>query len=538
MLNLNNILESLSGFLWNYPVLWLVLGGGLFFTLFSRLIPFRYLLHSLNILRGKYDSESDPGQITHFQALSSALASTVGMGNIAGVAVAIHTGGPGAIFWMWVSAVIGMATKFFTCTLAIMYRGKDDSGEIQGGPMYFIEVGLGKKFKPLAIFFSIAGLFGCLTFFQANQLSQLIRDFLYTPLELFSNNTSTANAVSGIFMAAIVGLVVFGGIRRIAQVASRLVPFMVTIYLLAAIMILSSHISEIPSLIRLIIHDAFTGEAVLGGAVGAVIATGIRRAAFSNEAGMGTEAMAHGAAKTKEPVREGLVAMLGPLIDTIIVCSITALVILISGMWQAGFQSAEKITIPAGSESVNLRIDDIKELTSPNKNWVGLEFTISKELNNATVINDTIEIISVVDKETIICKNIGRKDIDVVKDSWFRLEENGVTLTTLAFDKELGVAGKILIIIAVLTFSLSTMFGYSYYGRKCAGYLLGVRWKSAYNWVYILAIVVASMVKIDLAINFVDSMFALMAIPTVISTLILAPKVMQAARKYFRQLES
>jgi|ETNmetMinimDraft_12_1059888.scaffolds.fasta_scaffold22728_1 AGCS family alanine or glycine:cation symporter len=538
MLNLNNILESLSGFLWNYPVLWLVLGGGLFFTLFSRLIPFRYLLHSLNILRGKYDSESDPGQITHFQALSSALASTVGMGNIAGVAVAIHTGGPGAIFWMWVSAVIGMATKFFTCTLAIMYRGKDDSGEIQGGPMYFIEVGLGKKFKPLAIFFSIAGLFGCLTFFQANQLSQLIRDFLYTPLELFSNNTSTANAVSGIFMAAIVGLVVFGGIRRIAQVASRLVPFMVTIYLLAAIMILSSHISEIPSLIRLIIHDAFTGEAVLGGAVGAVIATGIRRAAFSNEAGMGTEAMAHGAAKTKEPVREGLVAMLGPLIDTIIVCSITALVILTSGMWQAGFQSAEKVTIPAGSESVNLRIDDIKELSLPNKKWVGLEFTISKELYDSTVKNDTIEIISVIDKETLICKNIGRKDIDVVKDSWFRLEENGVTLTTLAFDKELGVAGKILIIIAVLTFSLSTMFGYSYYGRKCAGYLLGVRWKSAYNWVYILAIVVASMVKIDLAINFVDSMFALMAIPTVISTLILAPKVMQAARKYFRQLES
>jgi len=538
MLNLNNILESISGFLWNYPVLWLILGGGLFFTLFSRLIPFRYLLHSLNILRGKYDSESDPGQITHFQALSSALASTVGMGNIAGVAVAIHTGGPGAIFWMWVSAVIGMATKFFTCTLAVMYRGKDDSGEIQGGPMYFIEVGLGKKFKPLAIFFSIAGLFGCLTFFQANQLSQLIRDFLYTPLELFSNNTSIANAVSGILMAAIVGLVVFGGIRRIAQVASRLVPYMVSVYLLAAIMVLSSHISEIPSLVRLIIHDAFTGEAVLGGAVGAVIATGIRRAAFSNEAGMGTEAMAHGAAKTKEPVREGLVAMLGPLIDTIIVCSVTALVILTSGMWQAGFQSAEKVTIPAGSESVNLRIDDIKELSSPNKKWVGLEFTISKELNNATVINDTIEIISVVDKETLLCKNLGNKDINVVKDSWFQLEENGVTLTTLAFDKELGVAGKILIIIAVLTFSLSTMFGYSYYGRKCAGYLLGVRWKPAYNWVYVLAIVVASMVKIDLAINFVDSMFALMAIPTVISTLILAPKVMQAARKYFRQLES
>jgi len=536
MLNLNNILESLSGFLWNYPVLWLVLGGGLFFTLFSRLIPFRYLLHSLNILRGKYDSESDPGQITHFQALSSALASTVGMGNIAGVAVAIHTGGPGAIFWMWVSAVIGMATKFFTCTLAIMYRGKDDSGEIQGGPMYFIEVGLGKKFKPLAIFFSIAGLFGCLTFFQANQLSQLIRDFLYTPLELFSNNTSTANAVSGIFMAAIVGLVVFGGIRRIAQVASRLVPFMVTIYLLAAIMVLSSHISEIPSLIRLIIYDAFTGEAVLGGAVGAVIATGIRRAAFSNEAGMGTEAMAHGAAKTKEPVREGLVAMLGPLIDTIIVCSITALVILTSGMWQAGFQSAEKVTLPIGKTAI-LKIGDIQELSSPDEKWVGLEFEIHELSENPSVKKKTVTVVSLVD-DYVQLENTSEDTITITDESWFHLNVNGVTLTTLAFDKELGIAGKILIIIAVLTFSFSTMFGYSYYGRKCAGYLLGVRWKPAYNWVYVLAIVVASMIEIDIAINFVDSMFALMAIPTVISTLILAPKVMQAARKYFRQLES
>ena len=537
MHELNNILETLSGFMWDYPVLWLMLGGGFFFTFFSRLLPFRYLRHSINILRGKYDSESDPGQITHFQALSSALASTVGMGNIAGVAVAIHTGGPGAIFWMWVSAIIGMATKFFTCTLAIMYRGKDDSGEIQGGPMYYIEVGLGKRFKPLAIFFSIAGLFGCLTFFQANQLSQLIRDFLYTPMELFSTNPSTGNAVTGIIIAAVVGLVVFGGIQRIAHVASRLVPFMVSVYLLAAIMVLSSHISEIPSLVRLIIHDAFTGEAVLGGAVGAVIATGIRRAAFSNEAGIGTEAMAHGAAKTTEPVREGLVAMLGPLIDTIIVCSVTALVILTSGMWQAGFEITEEEIIPAGN-TVILEIGDIQELSSPDEKWVGLEFEIHEPSDNPSASKKTVTVLSHQGDNKVQLENTSEDEIIVTGESWFHLNVNGVSLTTLSFDKELGVAGKILIIIAVLTFSLSTMFGYSYYGRKCAGYLFGVRWKPAYNWVYVLAIVVASMVKIDLAINFIDLMFAFMAIPTVISTLILAPRVMKAARKYFHQLES
>ncbi len=524
--------------MWNKPVLILMLGGGIFFTLYSRLIPFRYFRHSIQILRGKYDSKSDPGQITHFQALSSALASTVGMGNIGGVAVAIYTGGPGALFWMWVSAIIGMATKFFTCTLAIMYRGRDDSGEIQGGPMYYIEEGLGKRFKPLAIFFSIAGLFGCLTFFQANQLSQMIRDFIYTPTELFSENPLTGDAVSGIIIATVVGLVVFGGIRRIAQVASRLVPFMVSVYMLAAIMVLFSHFSEIPNLIGFIVQDAFTGDAVLGGAVGAVIATGIRRAAFSNEAGIGTEAMAHGAAKTKEPVREGLVAMLGPMIDTIIVCSITALVILTSGMWKAGFQSAEEIIITADTESFTLVIDRIQELTLPDEKWVGMEFEVRESPESFSEDVKIVSIDSILDDHTVQLNNIGKSKIVVTENAWFHLNVNGVSLTTLAFDKELGVAGKILMIVAVLTFSLSTMFGYSYYGRKCTGYLFGVRWKPAYNWIYVFAIVLASMIKIDIAINFVDGMFALMAIPTVISTFLLAPRVMQAARKYFHKLEN
>ena len=448
---LDKAMAEFSNFMWGTPLVVLLVGGGVYFTAFSKFIPFRYFGHAVNILRGKYDEINDPGQINHFQALSSALASTVGMGNIGGVALAIHTGGPGALFWMWVSAIIGMATKFFTCTLSIMYRGKDDAGEIQGGPMYVIQEGLGKKYKPLAILFSIAGLFGCFVLFQANQLAQIVRDEIYIPNELFLNSPDLGNLITGICTAFIVSLVVFGGIRRIGKVAAKLVPFMVLIYLAAACLILVKHFSEIPVVFMSIINDAFTGDAVLGGSLGMIISIGIKRAAFSNEAGIGTEAMAHGAAKTKEPVREGLVATLGPFIDTIVVCSITAFVILISGVEAS--------------------------------------------------------------------------------------EVNGVTLTTMAFANELGFLGKILLMTAVFTFSLTTMFGYSYYGRKCTSYLFGTRYKNAYNWFYIIAIVVASVISIDIAINFVDGFFALMAVPTMISTLLLSPKVMQAAKKYFATLE-
>ena len=447
---LDRAMASLSGLLWGTPLVILLLGSGIFFSIYSRFTPLLYFKHSIDILLGKYDSDDDPGQITHFEALSSALASTVGMGNIAGVAVAIHTGGPGAIFWMWLTAIIGMSTKFFTCTLALMYRGYDDQGEIQGGVMYYIEEGLGRKFRPLALLFSISGLFGCITFFQANQLSQIIRDFIYKPAGLFVADSMIGNFTTGILVAGLVGTVIFGGIKRIAKVASRLVPTMVGLYMIAALIILIQNISEIPGVISLIFHDAFTGDAVSGGALGTMIVVGVKRGLFSNEAGTGTETMAHGAAKTTEPVREGLVAMLGPFIDTIVVCSITAMVILISGVYH--------------------------------------------------------------------------QDL------------NGVSMTVEAFNKELGVFGQVFLMIAVLTFALSTMFGYSYYGRKCASHLFGTQWKMAYNWFYVSMIIVASMASIDIAVNFVDSAFALMVFPTLIGTLILSPKVMKEAKRYFSTL--
>ncbi|HBX65648.1 MAG TPA: sodium/alanine symporter, partial [Balneolaceae bacterium] len=294
----------------------------------------------------KYDNPDDPGDINHFEALSTALASTVGMGNISGVAVAIFMGGPGALFWMWMSAIVGMATKYFTCTLSIMYRGKDTQGKLQGGPMYVIREGLGKKWMPLAYLFALAGLFGPLPIFQTNQLVQILRDFIYIPNGWVEADAAfTGNLITGIALVGLVSLVIFGGITKIGKVASKLVPSMVVIYVVSVLFILAVHIGDIPYYLGLIVTDAFTGKAVMGGAIGQLIIIGVQRAAFSNEAGIGTESLAHGASKTKEPVREGLVAMMEPAIDTLLVCTMTALAILVTGVWQSTEANGVTLTL-------------------------------------------------------------------------------------------------------------------------------------------------------------------------------------------------
>ncbi len=340
---LSELIIKISNGIWGAPILILLLGGGFYFLVYSRLAPLRYFGHAIKILSGKYDDPNEPGQLRHYQALSTALAGTVGMGNVSGVAVAITMGGPGAIFWMWISALLGVSTKFFTCSLAVMFRGKDDSGVIQGGPMYYITEGLGKNWKPVAIFFAIMAMIGVSPLFQANQLTQMISDVVLVP-----NNIPTSfstNIVIGVVIAIIVAMVVIGGIKRIGTVTGSLVPTMVVIYTITVLYIIFSNSSEIIPAFKTIFHDAFTGDAVLGGSLGAIIITGVRRAAFSNEAGLGTAPMAHGAAKTSEPIREGLVAMLGPVIDTIIVCTMTALAIIITNTWVES--SADGITLTA-----------------------------------------------------------------------------------------------------------------------------------------------------------------------------------------------
>ena len=450
---INNFFAELSNFLWgNFGVANLVIGGGVFFLIYSKLTPFRYFKHAFEILLGKHDDPDDEGQISHFQALSTALSSTVGIGNIAGVAVAISLGGPGALFWMWISAIVGMATKFFTCSLGIMYRGYDSDNVLQGGPMYVIEQGMGKNFKFLSYWFSIAGLVGCLSLLQANQLTQIMSDYVVKSFEI--EQSFNLNLIIGIIIAILVSSVIFGGLSRIAEVASKIVPFMVMVYLLSGLFIVLSNASSIPAIFSNIFTSAFNGSSVAGGFAGTaiVISQGFRRAAFSNEAGMGTEVMAIGASKNNQPIKSGLVAMIGPLIDTIIVCTITGLVILLSNEWIEGTYS-------------------------------------------------------------------------------------GVSLTQKSFSNYLGLAGDYILIFSVATFTLSTMFGYSYYGCKCASYLFGANSKFYYRIFYVLTLVVGSVLSLDLAVNIVDAMFALMAFPTMISALYLAPNINKEANKYFASIE-
>ena len=450
---INNFFAELSNFLWgNFGVANLVIGGGIFFIIYSRLTPFRYFKHAFEILLGKHDDPNDEGQISHFQALSTALSSTVGIGNIAGVAVAISLGGPGALFWMWISAIVGMATKFFTCSLGIMYRGYDSENVLQGGPMYVIENGMGKKFKFLSYWFSIAGLVGCLSLLQANQLTQIMSDYMVKSFGI--EQSFNLNLIIGIIIAILVSSVIFGGLSRIAEVASKIVPFMVIVYLLSGLFIVFSNASLIPAILSNILSSAFNGSSVAGGFAGTaiVISQGFRRAAFSNEAGMGTEVMAIGASKNNQPIKSGLVAMIGPLIDTIIVCTITGLVILLSSEWIEGTYS-------------------------------------------------------------------------------------GVSLTQKSFSNYLGLFGDYILIFSVATFTLSTMFGYSYYGCKCASYLFGANSKFYYRIFYVLTLVLGSVLSLDLAVNIVDAMFALMAFPTMISALYLAPNIKKEANKYFASIK-
>lgn len=322
-----NCFSNISDFVCGYPLFILLIGGGLFLFIYSGALPLRRLGASIRVLRDRENSSRN-GQISSFQALMATISSTVGMGNIAGVAIAICMGGPGAIFWMWVSALLGMATKFFEGTLAIMYRGKDGNGNLQGGPMYVITEGLGRKFKPLAVFFACFGLIGCFCVMQANQLTESITTVVTEPLGLGSG--LAVKAVIGLVMLALVSAVVVGGIGRIAKVASRIVPIMVGLYLLLVFMVIVLNIGKLPMVFAVIFKSAFNFRAGFGALAGTAI-IGARRAMYVNEAGVGTASLMHGSSRNDSPVREGLVAMLGPAIDSGLVCTLTAIPILMAG---------------------------------------------------------------------------------------------------------------------------------------------------------------------------------------------------------------
>ena len=330
------------------PLIIIVLvGGGVYYSFYFGWLSLRGFKHSIDVIRGRYDHPDHPGEISHFKALTSALSATVGLGNIAGVAIAISLGGPGAVFWMIFTAFFGMASKLASCTLAVMYRQIHPDGRVSGGAMYYLEQGLGEKGmrsfgRTLAVLFALLTIGGSLgggNMFQANQTIEI--------LGTLSQSFITYNWMIGIIMAVFVAIVIIGGIKRIANVTSRIVPFMCGLYVLTSILIILSHITEVPALIANIISQAFTPEAAYGGFLG-VLVNGVKRAAFSNEAGLGSAAFAHAAAKTDEPARESMVAMIGPFIDTIVICLMTALVCMITGAYMLPeFQGASDWVVGA-----------------------------------------------------------------------------------------------------------------------------------------------------------------------------------------------
>lgn len=320
---ISDSIKSIADFICGYPLFIWLIGGGLFLFLYSGAIPVRRIKWSLKALRS--NNSSGEGEISSFQALMSSICSTVGMGNIAGVAIAISIGGAGVIFWMWVSALLGMATKFFEGTLAIMYKGKDKEGNTHGGPMYMLTNGLGKKFKPFAVFFAIFGMIGTLCFMQANQLTESFITVLDAP------DTFKFRLITGLIIGAVVSIVVLGGIKRISQIATKVVPAMVGLYFLLVFIIIVMNIELLPKVFYQIMSEAFNFEAGFG-ALAFIAITGARRAMYVNEAGVGTASLMHGASRNPEPVREGLIAMIGPAIDSGLVCTLTSIPILMAMM--------------------------------------------------------------------------------------------------------------------------------------------------------------------------------------------------------------
>ncbi len=331
MSQLEALTAQFVGLVWGLPLVVTLVSAGIIFSLYFGFPQVTMFKHAIDIVRGKYDKPEDEGEISHFQALTTALSATVGLGNIAGVAVAVSVGGPGAVFWMWIAGFIGMTTKFTEVTLALQFRDKGESGSVHGGPMYVIKNALSTKFHWLAwfyAFFVMLSSFGAGNMFQSNQMASII-----------NTSTGVPEWISGLVFAVLAFIVLIGGIKRIASVTDKLVPAMVVMYVGGALFVVFSNFSDIPNMFSMIFTDAFAGTAAMGGFSGVVvkevIVQGIRRATFSSEAGMGSAAMAHSAAKSS-PIQEGIVALLEPFIDTIVVCTITALALLSSGVWTDG----------------------------------------------------------------------------------------------------------------------------------------------------------------------------------------------------------
>ena len=528
----------------------LLLGTGLFFTLYLRFPQIRYFNFALKVVRGKFDKKDDEGDTSHFQALTTALSGTVGTGNIAGVAFAIHLGGPAALFWMLVTAMVGMTTKFVEVTLSHKYREKISDGTMSGGPMYFMKNGdfrlFGNKvsLKWVGILFAFATV---LSSFGTGNLPQ-INSISNSMLASFGIH----KMITGGVLAILLGAVIIGGIKRIAKITEKLVPLMAVIYIFGAFsVIIFNYENIIPSFIS-IFSQLFSGSAAVGGFLGAsvsyAISRGVNRGLYSNEAGQGSAPIAHASAKTNEPVSEGLVAILEPFIDTIIICTITGLVLLSSGVWsekhqntfaQADLVLLDKVYLEEDQDDVKILFDYLNGNNSINK------FNGEANVENGILLNN-ISIIHArsIAEDVIIYDNSMNRFTGKMNIIDGKLQENLIVegkslvhsapLTALAFDKGfLGNYGNYIVSIGLLLFAFSTAIAWSYYGDRAMTYLFGAGSVVYYRIVYVIGFFIASFADTTVIWNVSLITIALMTIPNLIGLLWLRKEVKSTVKDYW-----
>ncbi|NOZ93779.1 MAG: sodium:alanine symporter family protein [Acidobacteria bacterium] len=563
---IRSVIFHLNGIVWGWPeqlplIVVLLVGTGIITTFRLGWVQVRLFSHGLKVVRGDYDEPEHEGDLSHFQALSTALSATVGIGNIAGVATAIHYGGPGAVFWMWVTAVFGMALKFTECTLGIRYRIILPGGSAAGGPMYSIERGLGKSFKPLAVAF--AGFAVISSFGSGNAVQS------FTVADQFRQDLGIPTWITGLVMASLVAMVILGGIRRIGRVTSKLVPFMAALYVGAGLVVLVLNAAKVPGTLMEIVASAFRPAAGIGGFAGAgfifMMTWGVKRGLFSNESGQGSAPIAHAAAKTDEPVREGVVAMLGPFIDTLLICTMTAVVILTTGVWHdkqeqsvAVNRQAAITAVRSGTEvQAGGRIDP-EELATGRFRVIegraqGLSF-----IRNHSIVGDA-RLLTAADPVLHRAEapfsgwieipesepgGMGEVRLSTLAGGPVRgglvlqgmAMQNGSPLTSWAFKRGLApVAGRygyLLVTLAVFLFGLSTAISWSYYGDRSVLYLFGPRWVVPYRILFCFMHFLGAIYSLELVWSFGDVALGLMTIPNLLSILLLTGRVKGWLHRY------
>ncbi|HPE76716.1 MAG TPA: amino acid carrier protein [Draconibacterium sp.] len=546
MNKINDILSLIDGYIGGSQwFVFLLLGTGLFFTIYLKFPQFRYLKYALRIVRGKFDKEGDVGDTSHFQALTTALSGTVGTGNIAGVALAIHLGGPAALFWMLVTAALGMTTKFVEVTLSHKYREQAQDGSISGGPMYYMKNRLNMKW--LAVIFAIATV---LSSFGTGSLPQ-INSISNSMFETFGIN----HMLTGGILAVLLGFVIIGGIKRIAQVTSRLVPFMALVYFIGAISVIFYNYENIIPSIAAIFGDVFTGTAAVGGFLGGSIAfafnRGVNRGLFSNEAGQGSAPIAHAAARAHEPVSEGLVALLEPFIDTIIICSLTGLVLLSSGAWtekyENKFQNSDMIVLNETYSETNK--NDVEQL----HNYLVGKTNLPLFSGNFSVIEGVIQNQPTIINSRSVAENVKvwmnnqpySGDIQINNGKFVNQAGISVTgksllhsapLTTVAFTKSwFGDYGKYIVAIGLLMFAFSTAISWSYYGDRAITYLFGSSKVIYYHIIYVIGFFLASFTDTTIIWTLSGITIALMTIPNLFGILSLSKEMKNEVKLFWEE---